>query len=51
MFFFSDNNLAKMSVRLQAFYKEWYQDFKLTIDSPPTDSEFGTILRETDVMM
>lgn len=46
-----DNNLAKMSVRLQAFYKEWYQDFKLTIDSPPTDSEFGTILRETDVMI
>ncbi|XP_065076038.1 uncharacterized protein Sse [Ochlerotatus camptorhynchus] len=46
-----DNNLAKMSVRLQAFYKEWYQDFKLTIDSPPSDIEFSSILREVDVMI
>lgn len=40
-----------MSVRLQAFYKEWYQDFKLTVDSPPSDSEFSSILREADVLM
>ncbi|XP_062562497.1 uncharacterized protein LOC134226005 isoform X2 [Armigeres subalbatus] len=46
-----DNNLTKMSTRLQAFYKEWYQDFELIIDTPPTDSEFNNILREADVMI
>lgn len=40
-----------MSTRLQAFYKEWYPDFKLIVDKPPTDTEFTAILHEADVMM
>ncbi|XP_055644300.1 uncharacterized protein LOC129780260 [Toxorhynchites rutilus septentrionalis] len=46
-----DKSLVKMSARLQAFYKQWYPEFKLIVDQPPTDSEFTSILHEADVMI
>ncbi|XP_058825740.1 uncharacterized protein LOC131685806 [Topomyia yanbarensis] len=46
-----DKSLVKMSARLQAFYKEWYPEFKLIVDQPPADGELSTILQEADVMI
>ncbi|XP_055550649.1 uncharacterized protein LOC129733104 [Wyeomyia smithii] len=46
-----DKTLIKMSTRLQAFYKEWYPNFKLIVDEPPTDAQFTSILHEADVMI
>ncbi|XP_055601519.1 separin [Uranotaenia lowii] len=46
-----DKNLEKMSVRLQTFYKEWFPDFKLIVDQPPTNLEFSHILTEADVLI
>ncbi|XP_053696023.1 uncharacterized protein LOC128743458 [Sabethes cyaneus] len=46
-----DKTLTKMSTRLQAFYREWYPDFKLVVDKPPTETEFSAILHEADVMI
>uniref|UniRef100_A0A182JAQ0 separase n=1 Tax=Anopheles atroparvus TaxID=41427 RepID=A0A182JAQ0_ANOAO len=46
-----DNNLEKMSVRLQLFYKEWYPDFQLLVDQPPTEDAFSEMLNQSDVVI
>ncbi|XP_058061007.1 separin [Anopheles bellator] len=45
-----DKNLEKMSLRLQMFYREWYPDFQLLVDQPPTESEFVEMLDQSDVV-
>ncbi|ETN60308.1 hypothetical protein AND_008059 [Anopheles darlingi] len=47
-----DKNLAKMSTRLQLFYKEWYpESFELLIDEPPSGTELGEMLNTSDVVI
>ncbi|XP_049284936.1 separin isoform X2 [Anopheles funestus] len=46
-----DNNLDKMSARLQMFYKEWYPEFELLIDQAPKENEFSEVLNKSDVLI
>ncbi|XP_058115768.1 uncharacterized protein LOC131284539 [Anopheles ziemanni] len=46
-----DKNLEKMSARLQLFYKEWYPEFQLLVDQPPTEAEYSDMLNRSDVVI
>uniref|UniRef100_A0A182PZM1 Separase n=1 Tax=Anopheles farauti TaxID=69004 RepID=A0A182PZM1_9DIPT len=46
-----DQNLDKMSARLQMFYKAWYPTFELLIDEAPSKEVFSEALKSSDVLI